>query len=212
MLELLPRRMVRTLVAYSRSYLIADRSTSDRLAEFDLPRSGIETFVDDMAFPKAGNPPDREKLCYMAEISLRRLLNRVHNSIYNSAEQVSFNATPDRSSLRMPVASLIALTTELDLQLSVWYDSVPETIKPTLGLEPTADDRERILRIRYYAARHIIHRQFVLYVVSLSENCNPSPIILERARICLESCRLYLRNTGEILKKPSQYTWTLSQS
>ncbi|KAK2807391.1 hypothetical protein FQN51_003217 [Onygenales sp. PD_10] len=185
--------------------------SSDRLAEFNLPRSGIETFVDDMAFPKAGNLTDREGLCYLAEISMRRLLNRVHNSIYNG-ERGSFSAKSDLSPLPMSVASLITITSELDQQLLLWYNSVPEVIKPTLGVEPMTDDREMILRIRYYAARHIIHRHFVLYIVSLPEDREPSSMILEKAQICIESCRLYLQNTGEILKKPSQYTWTLSQS
>ncbi|KAK2744637.1 hypothetical protein FQN57_004242 [Myotisia sp. PD_48] len=186
--------------------------SSDRLAEFDLPRSGIETFVDDMAFPRAENPLDREKLCYMAEISIRRLLNRVHNTIYNAGERGSFSAKLGRSSLPMSVESLITITSELDRQLVIWYDSVPEIIKPTLGLDPTADDRERILRTRYYSTKHIIYRQFVLYLASLPEEVQPSPLLLEKAQLCIESCRLYLQNTGEILKKPSQYTWTLSQS
>lgn len=164
-----------------------------------------------MTFPKAGNPPDRERLCYLAEISIRRLLNRVHNLIYNAGERVSFSAKPDRS-LPMSVSSLVTLTSELDHQLLLWYESVPEVIKPSLGLDPTVDDRERILRIRYYATKHIIYRQFVLYVTSLPEDQEPSSIILDRAQTCIESCRLYLQNTGEILKKPSQYTWTLSQS
>ncbi|KAK2812659.1 hypothetical protein FQN50_001305 [Emmonsiellopsis sp. PD_5] len=185
--------------------------SSDRLAEFNLPRSGIETFVDDMAFPKAGNLTDREGLCYLAEISMRRLLNRVHNSIYNG-ERGSFSAKSDLSPLPMSVASLITITSELDQQLLLWYNSVPEVIKPTLGVEPMTDDREMILRIRYYAARHIIHRHFVLYIVSLPEDREPSSMILEKAQMCIESCRLYLQNTGVILKKPSQYTWTLSQS
>lgn len=185
---------------------------SDRLAEFNLPRSGIETIVDDLTLPKVGNPPDPDKLSYLAEISIRRLLNRVHNSIYNAAEKGAFIAEHGVSPLSMPIASLLTIATELDHQLQLWYESLPDLIRPSLGLEPTKDDRQRLLRIRYYAARHIIHRLFVLYVTSLPEGQEPWPIVLDKAQVCMESCRTYLRNTGEILKKPSQYTWTFSQS
>ncbi|OAX83338.1 hypothetical protein ACJ72_02298 [Emergomyces africanus] len=175
------------------------------LAEFKLPPSGIETLVDDMPLPKAGNPTDREGLSYLAEISMRSLLNRVLSSI--SAEGQSGFLSEDSE-----VSRFITITSELDQQLLLWYDSVPEMIKPSLGVGPTTHSRERILRIRYYQARYIIHRQFVLFSISLPEDKGPSLDILEKSQVGIESCRLYLQNTGEILKRPSQYTWTLSQS
>ncbi|EEH10963.1 conserved hypothetical protein [Histoplasma capsulatum G186AR] len=179
--------------------------SSDYLTELKLPPSGIETLVDDMALPKAGNPSDREGLSYLAEISMRSLLNRVLSSLPNEFES-------GQLSEEFEVTGAITVASELDQQLLLWYDSVPELIKPTLGVGPTADGRERILRIRYYQARYIIHRQFVVYSASLPEDREPSPKVLAEAQVCIESCRLYLQNTGEILKKPSQYTWTLAQS
>ncbi|ODH53802.1 hypothetical protein GX48_00220 [Paracoccidioides brasiliensis] len=181
----------------------------DLLGEFNLPRSGIETFVDEMPFPKAGNLTDRDGLSYLAEISMRRLLNRVDNSICSRAETSSKS---DISALAMSMTSLTTITSELDQQLLLWHNSVPDIIKPTLGVDSNIDDRERMLRIRYYAARHIIHRQYVLYAVSLPGGVEPTQMILEKSQVCIESCRLFLQNTGEILKKPSQYTWTLSYS
>ncbi|QSS56559.1 GAL4-like Zn2Cys6 binuclear cluster DNA-binding domain, conidia-enriched transcript [Histoplasma capsulatum var. duboisii H88] len=177
----------------------------DYLTELKLPPSGIETLVDDMALPKAGNPSDREGLSYLAEISMRSLLNRVLSSLPNEFESGQLSEESEAT-------GAITVASELDQQLLLWYDSVPEMIKPTLGVGPTADGRERILRIRYYQARYIIHRQFVVYSASLPEDREPSPKVLEEAQVCIESCRLYLQNTGEILKKPSQYTWTLAQS
>ncbi|EER42996.1 conserved hypothetical protein [Histoplasma capsulatum H143] len=177
----------------------------DYLTELKLPPSGIETLVDDMALPKAGNPSDREGLSYLAEISMRSLLNRVLSSLPNEFESGQLSEESEAT-------GAITVASELDQQLLLWYDSVPEMMKPTLGVGPTADGRERILRIRYYQARYIIHRQFVVYSASLPEDREPSPKVLEEAQVCIESCRLYLQNTGEILKKPSQYTWTLAQS
>ncbi|KLJ07812.1 hypothetical protein EMPG_16715 [Blastomyces silverae] len=179
----------------------------DYLAELNLPPSGIQTVVDDMALPKAGNPSDREGLSYLAEISMRSLLNRVLNPLSLSNDFES-GWLSDESE----VPQVLTVTSELDQQLLLWYNSVPESIKPTLGVGPTAHPCERILRIRYYQARYIIHRRFVLYSVSLPEEREPSQEILKKAQVCIDSCRLYLQNTGEILKKPSQYTWTLAQS
>jgi hypothetical protein len=185
---------------------------SDRLAELNLPRSGIESFVDQMAFPNPGNPPDLHRLSYLAEISIRRLLNRVHDSIYNVEGQKAFLPAALSSVDTIQIDQLLSITSELDRQLLDWYDSIPDIIKPSLDTEATRDDRQRILRIRYFATSHIIHRPFVLYLASLPETQRPSELILGKAQTCLESCRLYIQNTGAILYRPSQYTWTLSQS
>ena len=80
-----------------------------------------------------------------------------------------------------------------------------------LGSDPTPNDREIVLRIRYYATKHIIYRPFVLYVIAHGAS-HISDSVLEKSRVCLESCRLYLHNTTKILQKPSQYTWTFSLS
>ncbi|OAT09208.1 hypothetical protein BDBG_04752 [Blastomyces gilchristii SLH14081] len=179
----------------------------DYLSELNLPPSGIQTVVDDMALPKAGNPSDREGLSYLAEISMRSLLNRVLSPLSLSSDFESCWLSDESE-----VPQALTITSELDQQLLLWYNSIPESIKPTLGLGPTAHPYERILRIRYYQARYIIHRRFVLYSVSLPEEREPSQEILKKAQVCIDSCRLYLQNTGEILKKPSQYTWTVAQS
>lgn len=180
---------------------------SDRLAEFNLPRSGIEDLINSMPLLKDGHPPDREQLCHIAEINIRQLLNRIHSNIYGAGSLRS-----DINGLEMPINSLLVISGELDYQLSVWYETMPDVIRPGLGIgtEGVSDDREKILRIRYYDAKQAIHRLFVLYVATFPERQAPPPPILEKAVVCLEACRLYLQNAGDILKKPSQYTWNLS--
>ena len=104
-----------------------------------------------------------------------------------------------------------AICDELHRQLDLWHASIPEAYRPSLGSEPTESDRQRVLRIRYFAARHIIYRPFVLYITT-HPAAQISDSILEKAALCIESCRLYLHNTVEIMKRPSQYTWTFSLS
>jgi hypothetical protein len=56
---------------------------SDRVAELDVPRSGIEPLVDNMPLPSSLDPDDGDDTIYfMAEIVARRLLNRIHSSLY----------------------------------------------------------------------------------------------------------------------------------
>lgn len=109
---------------------------------------------------------------------------------------------------------MVSICDELESQLETWHASIPEAFRPALevgSLTPECNDREAILRIRYFAARHIINRPFVLYI-AMHGLQNVSDEMVEKASRCLDSCRHYIHNTTRILKGPSQYTWTFSQS
>jgi len=108
------------------------------------------------------------------------------------------------------ISSMMGVCDELQRQLNLWYASIPEAYRPSLVVGPAANDREAVLRIRYFAARHIIYRPFVL---NISMNPGPHPeSIIEKAALSIESCRLYLQHATVVLKKPSPYTWTFSLS
>jgi len=159
-----------------------------------------------------------QSTCYLAEISIRRLLNRIHNSLYPSKIHV---LTLSSTSLMAPddisideITAMISICDELESQLETWHTSIPEAFRPALeaGFQPTeCHDREAILRIRYFAARHIIYRPFVLYIIMHGLQ-RTSDAMVEKAALCLDSCRHYIHNTTLILQKPSQYTWTFSLS
>lgn len=156
-----------------------------------------------------------ESTCYLAEISIRRLLNRIHNSLYPRKQTIltlsSTSLTASDIFSGQGISSATAICDELHRQLDMWYESIPGPFRPALGVDPIANDRERVLRIRYYATKHIIYRPFVLHVIAHGAP-HISDSVLEKCRICLESCRIYLHNTTHILQKPSQYTWTFSLS
>lgn len=156
-----------------------------------------------------------ESTCYLAEISIRRLLNRIHNSLYPRKQTAltlsSTSLTASDGFSSKEISSATTVCDELHRQLDMWYESIPEPFRPALGVDPVPSDRESVLRIRYYATKHIIYRPFVLYVIAQGRT-RVSDSVLGKARVCLESCRLYLHNTTVILRKPSQYTWTFSLS
>lgn len=187
----------------------------DRLAELELPQSNLQALIDETPLPTCVNLPPEISTRYLAELSIRRLLNRIHNTLYPRRPSISaFSPTslgaPSDFSAR-DINSARNVCDELHRQLDTWLSSIPEPFRPSLNLDPSENDRDRVLRIRYYATKHIIYRPFVLHVIS-AQGYEPTDLLLEKCNICLESCRLYLHNTGYILKAPSQYTWTFSLS
>lgn len=189
----------------------------DRLAELELPRSGPQQLTDEISLPSCANLGTMLSTCYLAEISIRRLLNRVHNSLYPSKKHVlTLSATslmaPDDISIR-DISSMASVCDELYSQLETWHSSIPEPYRPSPHAERCSEygDRQDILRIRYFAARHIIYRPFVLYIATHGTQ-HTTEAMLDKAALCLDSCRHYLRNTTLVLKRPGQYTWTFSVS
>ena len=159
-----------------------------------------------------------QSTCYLAEISVRRLLNRIHNSLYPRKKQVlSLSPTTLMAAEEFSiedVSSMITVCDELHAQLETWHSSIPEPFRPILGVgSPTMElnDRQAVLRIRYFAARHIIYRPFLLYIATHGAE-RASDSMIDKAAICIESCRYYIHNTTQILSNPSQYTWTFSLS
>lgn len=187
----------------------------DRLAELELPRSGIQQLTDETSLPNCTKLGELESTCYLAEISIRRLLNRIHNSIYPKKDHVltlSSTTLMTRDAFTAEeITSMSSVCDELHRQLDIWHSSIPERYRPPLGIDPIGHDRGAVLRIRYFAARHIIYRPFVLYIATNPDVPKPDSF-MQKAQLCIESCRIYLYNTTEILKRPSPYTWTFSLS
>lgn len=192
-----------------------------------MPRSGIEPLADKMPLPRTLHPRENDDIYYfVAETAIRRLLNRIHSSLY-STDHNDINALTEDPSMsgNISVHKLLSLSSELNRQLEEWYHSIPGKIRPPIGTEHVANDRGKVLRIRYYAARHIIHRPFILYVAlqqtaasARSTPGSPQPVlslprvVQEKCEVCIDSCQTYLYNVVEMLDKRSPYLWTFSQS
>jgi hypothetical protein len=194
---------------------------SDRLAELEVPQSSLQKLVDHMPLPSfRSGSDDLETTFYLAEISLRRLFNRIHNTVYPRMLNLGGEGTGTFE--RDQLGKIFKICDELDSQLHTWHNSIPEPFRPDVtGARPAVHDRERVLGIRYFAALHIIHRPFVLHAIALEktraagtmdENMLIPEPILEKCRICLESCRIYIHRAAEMLQKLSPYTWTFSIS
>lgn len=163
-----------------------------------------------MPFPACGSPPEPVMLRWLANLSSRRMLNRVHHIVYDQSVAAGAGDEADTAGTnqRSPPASAtstLQLSSEFRHQLRTWYDSIPMTIKPDLGCDsPTADDV--ILILRYHATGDIIFRPFLLHVCSLTPPASATQPVFENAVACLEHCTEFLRKVGFRTKSPSSST------
>ncbi|KAI0520937.1 hypothetical protein F5B22DRAFT_57517 [Xylaria bambusicola] len=203
----------------------------DGVAEIDASRSGIEPLGDMMPLPQSlESSDDRNHIYAIAEHAIRRLLNRILSALYNPDSTHRYSLIPPdpvRIWQRMGLPKLVSLSAELNRQLEQWYRSIPEYLRFTKGTDPLPNDRSRVLRIRYYMARHLIHRPFLLQAVARQQDSRssplsplpesdpfnlPVPIALEKCEICIDSCVNYLENVICMIDKRSPYLWTFAQN
>jgi hypothetical protein len=156
---------------------------SDLLAEMELPHSGIVQLEELFGLPSAFEPDGEKPTApdylwyFLAEIGLRRLLNRVSNSIYSISAPITNTAVLE------PIVS------ELDAQLMRWYTGLPTQVRFELqtGRNPAATAAQTVLRLRYFACRTIIYRPYVLAVL-INESAFMDRPVEDGCRKCLEAC------------------------
>lgn len=175
---------------------------SDLLAELDLPHSGIVSFEESMRLPRSfpydattssSNPPGTDDIWYfLAEIALRRLLNRVSHIIY--------------SHKRNSLAALDPVVAELDFQLTQWYEGLPPSIRFPRERLPARDQVQTVLRLRYFACRTIIYRPYIQAVLH-DENLAHEPGVQAACEKCLDACVRQVENVGAHHEGHLPYLW-----
>ncbi|KAK5168687.1 uncharacterized protein LTR77_005996 [Saxophila tyrrhenica] len=182
---------------------------SDLLAELDLPHSGVVQFEESMRLPRSfpydpassngtDSPPGNDDLWYfLAEIALRRLLNRVSHLIYSYTH---------RASNSFSIAALEPVVAELDYQLNQWYESLPLPVKFPRERVPAATQIQTVLRLRYYACRTIIFRPYIQAVLA-DENVASEPGVQEACSKCLDACIRQLEYLPEHHQGHLPYLW-----
>ncbi|OQV03346.1 Fungal specific transcription factor domain-containing protein [Cladophialophora immunda] len=180
----------------------------DILAEFHLPRSGIDIVVDNMLLPSCGDSTTSANLFFLAELSVRSLLNRIFHFVYSRGDSISSSTNKAVSSQPVkPDASFKRICAELDRQLEIWYKSLPSQISPDLSRGSKAVDQACVLQLRYWSAKHLIFRPFVLYAATLSPSEHVSEELKDKCLLCVQSCRSFLEYAGCLLSKRTAYTY-----
>lgn len=159
-----------------------------------MPRSGIENLCEKLSFPSCGNSPEPTMLRWLADLSSRRLLNRIHHLLYKSIDNKldESGPTPDLASLGTDDQNfLLGIAEEMNHQLHAWFDLLPQAIQPDLS-KSNPDIKEALTILRYHAAGDIIHRPFLLQICALPGTLTPNDSVLNNAHKCLYHCRGYL--------------------
>ncbi|KAI1420930.1 hypothetical protein F5Y12DRAFT_80865 [Xylaria sp. FL1777] len=172
---------------------------SDLLAELDLPHSGVVQFEENVGLPggfqgEESEAVGRDDLWYfLAEIALRRLLNRVSQLIYSKDSMAS-------------TTSLEPVVAELDFQLTQWYESLPLPLQFPFTRTTLPDPVQTVLRLRFFACRTIIYRPYILAVLD-NEQAVLDPSVRESCHKCLEASIRQLEHISAHHAGHMPYLW-----
>lgn len=181
---------------------------SDLIAEHHLPRSGIEHAIDLTPFPSFADHEAQETNLFLAELSVRRLLNRVHHTMYASDwTRRSLGLQPASSDSPsydfQSLSNILSVSKELDRQLANWFDLLPQTIKPDMNdLSRCSSPRVNMLH-RFHSAKDIITRPFLLCALDLAPENEVPPMVLQQCEASIANCRDYLGASSRRLMNPS---------
>ncbi|RLM00075.1 hypothetical protein CFD26_105778 [Aspergillus turcosus] len=184
---------------------------SDYLAELSaLPQTGIADIESSIPLPGEYqthlSPTDEEQssLYFLACISMRRLLNRVHNLLYARDTGVAFD--------NHQFPSVVA---ELAHQLDEWKDLLPPPFQFTVDLRPLAHTAAAFLRQRYLTCKSVIYRPYLTWALSMTATGTVEhfpPPVFEGCKICLEACWLHAQNLASYPHTVLVDTWICSLS
>lgn len=189
--------------------------SSDYLAELSaLPQSGIARIESSIPLPGTYNThpspsaEEQSSLYFLACISMRRLLNRVHQLLYARGTGASLDAA------RFPF-----VVAELNHQLDEWRDVLPAAFAFTVDTSSTATEAGGFLRQRYLTCRSVIYRPYLMWMLSgtgsggdgLNVNA-PSQEVLGCCRACLDACLLHILNLRGFAQTVLVDTWICSLS
>ncbi|KAL4998339.1 hypothetical protein BDV10DRAFT_185379 [Aspergillus recurvatus] len=182
---------------------------SDYLAELAaLPHTGIAEIESSIPLPgqyhthASSTTEEESSLYFLACISMRRLLNRVHDLLYarNNGVASDINQFP-------PVVA------ELDHQLNKWKDLLPSAFHFDVSRAPTASVEAGFLRQRYLTCKSVIYRPYLTLALSLTTRADPiSPMVYEGCKTCLEACCLHAQNLNAFPQTVMIDTWICSLS
>ncbi|KAI9372195.1 hypothetical protein BJX61DRAFT_534176 [Aspergillus egyptiacus] len=145
------------------AYWTCSQLEGDILAELDLPASGISHSEGRIKLPDGpyvmtlpddtSDPNTIVLFYYMAQIHLRKVLNKVHSDLY----KVKRNGETTRWSSQVVSA--------LNMNLDLWRYSLPEEMKWQDNDPPSPDILEARMRAKYYGAKYIIHRPLLYHAL-----------------------------------------------
>ncbi|KAL1960100.1 hypothetical protein VTO42DRAFT_272 [Malbranchea cinnamomea] len=181
---------------------------SDYLAELPALPPGIAEIESSVPLPReyythpCEHDQEKSSLYFLACISIRRLLNRVHNVLYAKDTGASFDD-----------AQFPSVVSELDHQLEQWRDLLPPDFQFSVDSKPAASPQGGFLRQRYLTCRSVIYRPYLTWALSNSGKTEHlPPDVQERCKRCLDACCLHGLNLRSFAHTVMIDTWICSLS
>lgn len=172
---------------FSREFKIAVLLTnhSDLISELShLPQSGVAEVESEIPLPGplqthfSDTETESSSLYFLSCISIRRLLNRVHHLLY--AEDKSYTNSRDDS--------LRGLIAELDRQLVLWRETLPDFLQFEDDTRECSNDHAAFLRQRYLACKSVIYRPYVEIVLKNQDMTHSVETVEGAGRCLIASC------------------------
>ncbi|KAF4471290.1 C6 transcription factor [Fusarium albosuccineum] len=185
---------------------------SDYMAELSAcPPSGIARVEASVPLPSVYHTHTSEReeeessLYFLACISMRRLLNRVHQLLYARDSGAAFDHS------RFP-----RIVAELQRQLDDWRDVLPTSFYFSIDTEETATEAGGFLRQRYLTCKGVIYRPYLMWMLSSSyggtSDVNAIPEVFTKSKACLDACLLHALNLRGFPQTVLIDTWICSLS
>lgn len=164
--------------------------------------------IDLTPFPSFANHEAEETNVFLAELSVRRLLNRVHHTMYGSDwTRRSLGLQPASSDSPsydfQSLSNILSVSQELDRQLENWFELLPRTIKPDMNDASRFTGLRVNMLHRFHSAKDIITRPFLLCALDLSPETEVPPMVLQQCEASISNCRAYLEASTRRLMSPS---------
>ena len=147
---------------------------SDYVSELNaLPRFGVAEMESSVSLPGRFNThsdPQQESqssLYFLACISMRRLLNRVHHLLFAKGDGVmdGMKSSPNTNDPRLP-----SMVSELDEQLNMWRELLPPAFRFTIDTQPVESQHGAFLRQRYLVCKSLIYRPYLMSALAQAQH------------------------------------------
>jgi len=142
---------------------------------------------------------ERSALYFLACLSIRRLLNRVHHLLYSKDTGASLD---DR---RFP-----DMVAELDHQLEEWRELLPPAFQFALDTQPSQNQQAGFLRQRYLTCRSVIYRPYLMWMLAAPRWVDQA--VREMCKKCLDACIEHILNLRSFNHTVFIDTWICSLS
>jgi hypothetical protein len=186
---------------------------SDLISELShLPQSGVAEVESEVPLPGPltthfnESETESSALYFLSCISIRRLLNRVHHLLY--AEDKNKQKSPNS---RAGDESLRGLIAELDRQLVLWRETLPEFLQFEDDTRDCVNEHAAFLRQRYLACKSVIYRPYVEIVLKQNDISHSRETVEAAGRCLMASCH-HIVNLRSFSQTVLIDTWICSLS